>query len=150
MHFFKEVCIFVLELIWDFLVIVLRCVLCRCMSVVIFLFILLVTNVVVFCSIYFLISLNDQNFTYIGKTIYLRRQLDEHNSSFGSSSTTPLYYRPYAILGYVCGFNKNVTLMKFVEAQWKVKHNCFKRESILYSKQVRRCEAQECTHRYLL
>ena len=84
--------------------------------------------------------MNDQNFTYIGKTIDLRRRLDEYNSGFGGNLTTPLYYRPYAILGFTCGFNKNVTLMKFVEAQWKVKRDCLKRESIvcpkLYSRSV--------------
>ena len=31
--------------------------------------------------------------------------MSQHSSGHGSSSTEPVHFRPYVILGYICGFN---------------------------------------------
>ena len=34
-------------------------------------------------------------------------RLNQHNSGYRSSSTTPFHRRPYAIMGFICGVNGN-------------------------------------------
>ena len=55
--------------------------------------------------VYFIISVKTRNFTYIGECKCIVNRLRQHNSGYGSSSTTPPHNRPYAILGYIAGFN---------------------------------------------
>ena len=53
--------------------------------------------------VYFLISVRDRSFIYIGETICIVQQLRDHNAGYGSSSTTPAHKRPYGVMGYICG-----------------------------------------------
>ena len=74
--------------------------------------------------VYFMASIKQPSFTYIGTTVCLRERLLQHNSGYGSSSTTPEYLRPYAMMGYICGFDgRNVELRYHIERQWKMKRN---------------------------
>ena len=61
--------------------------------------------------VYFLISISWKTFVHIGKTNYLWNRLQQHNSGYGSSSTTPTNLRPFAILEFICGFDNNNDLM---------------------------------------
>ena len=85
--------------------------------------------------VYFLVSLRDPAFTYIGMTNDINRRLQQHNSGNGSSSTVPLRLRPYALFAYICGFECNTTLLSYVESQWKIKRNRLRDSGILCQKQ---------------
>ena len=52
--------------------------------------------------VYMLISVRDNNFTYIGKTFSIRKRIQQHESGFGSVSTESLHLRPYALFAYIC------------------------------------------------
>ena len=54
--------------------------------------------------VYFLISARTRDYTYIGECKCLVDRLYQHNSGHGSKSTTPAHRRPFAIMGYICGF----------------------------------------------
>ena len=53
----------------------------------------------------FLISIRDFDKDYIGQTEQLPRQLQQHNSGYGSTSTADPHYRPYAIAAYITGLH---------------------------------------------
>ena len=53
--------------------------------------------------VYFLLSVKDKSFTYIGSTVCIRERLPQHNSGYGSFETCPTNLRPYAIMAYICG-----------------------------------------------
>jgi len=65
-----------------------------------------------------LVSLRDLNFTYIGSTNDLGRRWDEHNKGFGAEQTAPITLRPYAILAYVTGFDKDESKYVRFENRW--------------------------------
>ena len=69
--------------------------------------------------VYFLSSVRRQTNTYIGEIIYICQQLKQHNSVFGSTSTTLCYLRPFAVMTSMCRFNGNETLCCFVEQKWQ-------------------------------
>ena len=69
--------------------------------------------------VYMLISVKDMNFTYIGKTMSIRKRLQQHNTGIGSVSTEPRHLRPYALLAYMCGFQMNNDLLFYMERRWK-------------------------------
>ena len=71
--------------------------------------------------VYMLLSIKDQNFTYIGKMNNIRTRIRQHNSGLGSISTEPLHLRPYALFAYICGFDSNNVLMFYIERLWKQK-----------------------------
>ena len=73
--------------------------------------------------VYMLLSIKDQNFTYIGKTKNIRTRIRQHNSGIGSISTEPLHLRPYALFAYICGFDSNNDLMFYIERIWKQKRD---------------------------
>ena len=73
--------------------------------------------------VYMLLSMKDTNYTYIGKTLSIRRRIQEHNSGTGSTSTEPLHLRPYALFAYICGFDSNKDLLSYIERVWKEKRN---------------------------
>lgn len=73
--------------------------------------------------VYMLLSIKDQNFTYIGKTNNIRTRIQQHNSGLGSISTEPLHLRPYALFAYICGFDSNTDLMFYIERIWKEKRD---------------------------
>ena len=45
--------------------------------------------------VYFKISCSKPKFNYIGTSKCIQRHLLQHNSGFGSNSTTPIHLRPY-------------------------------------------------------
>ena len=73
--------------------------------------------------VYFLISIRRQSYAYIGETKEIRRRLNQHNSGHGSSSTTPSYLRPFAVMAYICGFDGSRPLRLFIEKKWKEKRD---------------------------
>ena len=81
-----------------------------------------------FC--YFLVSTRDPNFFYIGQTKDISTRIVQHNSGHGSTTTSPLRLRPYAVLAYVCGFDGNKHLMLSVENQWQSQCHELRRNGI--------------------
>ena len=74
--------------------------------------------------VYFLISVRTRNFTYIGECRCIVSRLAKHNKGYGSSSTTPLHRRPYAIFGYIAGFNNaEKRIRRHIEQKWKDKRD---------------------------
>ena len=71
--------------------------------------------------VYFLISVKDRSFTYIGSTICILERLPQHNSGYGSFETCPNNLRPYGIMAYICG-NKldNKDFRLYLERKWKM------------------------------
>ena len=74
--------------------------------------------------VYFLVSIKNPSFTYIGQTKCISRRLRQHNSGYGSNSTTPLSLRPYACLAYITGFDaEQKRIRERVEEAWKKKRD---------------------------
>ena len=72
--------------------------------------------------VYFLISVRTLTFTYIGEYKCIIIRLRKHNSGYGSTSTTPYNKRPYAIFGYIAGFNNaNKLLSWLIKRKWREK-----------------------------
>ena len=69
--------------------------------------------------VYFLVSLKNRRITYIGQTLDIRQRLLQHNSGSGSSFTNEIGNRPWAILGYIIGFDRNRAWMMSVEDSWQ-------------------------------
>ena len=55
--------------------------------------------------VYFSLSIKTRDYTCIGECKCIIWRLYQHNSCHGSSYTAPSHRIPYAILGYICGFN---------------------------------------------
>jgi len=53
--------------------------------------------------VYFLVSVRDFDKDYIGQTECVARRLLEHNSGYGSTSTSDPFYRPYCVAAYITG-----------------------------------------------
>ena len=70
--------------------------------------------------VYFLLSIRTRDYTYIGECNCIVDRLYEHNSGHGSKSTAPAHRRPYAIMGYICGFDGGLeALRKQLEKSWQ-------------------------------
>ena len=67
--------------------------------------------------VYFLISRDHPNETYIGQGQDINHRLRKHNSGNGAEFTK--YYPPYAVFAYVCGFDGNKPLRLHFEKEWK-------------------------------
>lgn len=77
-------------------------------------------------SVYLIISLKAPNTiegTYIGSTKQLAKRLNQHNSNWGSQQTSSLLLRPWALLTYVAGFDKDYGKMKAFENEWISRRN---------------------------
>jgi hypothetical protein len=86
--------------------------------------------------VYFLISIKSRDYTYIGECKCIVTRLYNHNSGHGSSSTIPSHRRPFAILGYICGFNgDNKHLPRLIERQWKEKRDFIRNIGIVDPRQ---------------
>jgi predicted GIY-YIG superfamily endonuclease len=68
---------------------------------------------------YILVSVRHLSVTYIGQTNNLSERLNQHNSGHGSNQTMADNLRPWALLGYVVGFDSNRRQQLAFEAQWK-------------------------------
>ena len=73
--------------------------------------------------VYILSALRQREYVYVGMTKCLRSRINQHNSGYGSMSTEPSYLRPFAVLGYICGFDNNTDLQLHMERKWKDKIN---------------------------
>lgn len=74
--------------------------------------------------VYFLISLKNRQYTYIGHCQCLRERLPQHNSGYGSESTAPEHLRPYGIMAYICGFEDGKKELRLhLERSWKLKRD---------------------------
>ena len=81
--------------------------------------------------VYFLISIRTRDFTYIGECKCIVTRLYHHNSGHGSTSTIPANRRPFAIMGYICGFDgQNKPLQRQLERQWKERRDYLISEGI--------------------
>ena len=90
--------------------------------------------------VYFLLSVRTQDYTYIGECKCIITRSNQHNSGHGSKSTTPSNRRPYAVLGYICGFNgAKKALRRQLEKQWKEKRDFLKIQGINDPKEWFRC-----------
>ena len=76
--------------------------------------------------VYFLMSVKDRSFTYIGQTICIRERLPQHNQGYGSSDTSPENLRPYGVLAYICGSKlENKEFRLYLERRWKMNRDYF-------------------------
>ena len=69
--------------------------------------------------IYFLLSIRNIRLTYIGQTYNLKSRLAQHNSGSGTYFTNEIQNRPWAILAYIAGFDRNKQSMLSMEDSWK-------------------------------
>ena len=70
--------------------------------------------------VYFLLSIRTKDYTYIRECDCIVNRPYEHNSGHGSKSTAPAHRRPYAIMGYICGFDGGLgALRKQLEKSWQ-------------------------------
>ena len=69
--------------------------------------------------VYFLVSMRNRRLTYIGQTYNLKSRLAQHNSGSGTYFTNEIQNRPWAILAYIAGFDRNKTSMLSMEDSWK-------------------------------
>jgi predicted GIY-YIG superfamily endonuclease len=65
--------------------------------------------------VYILVSCRDKTTTYVGRTMDLVKRLHQHNSGHGSKHTLPEERRPFALIGYVTGFEGSVKTMHAFE-----------------------------------
>ena len=74
--------------------------------------------------VYFLISVRTRDYTYIGECKCIVSKLYQHNSGYGLISTTPVHHRPFAIMGYICGFNgENENLRIEIKRLWEIERD---------------------------
>jgi hypothetical protein len=80
--------------------------------------------------VYMLSSIKRPTYSYIGETNCLRDRLKQHNSGYGSLSTEPSYLRPFAVMAFICGFNGEKNLRRFIEQKWKEKRDSLAQNGI--------------------
>ena len=74
--------------------------------------------------VYFLMSVKDRSFTYIGSTICIVERLPRHNSGYGSFETCPNDLCPYGVLAYICGSRlDNNDFRLYLERKWKLRRD---------------------------
>jgi len=69
-------------------------------------------------AVYLLVSTRDIRCMYIGETENIRKRLNQHNSGQGSKYTNNARLRPWALFGYIVGF-ENRTQRHLFEQTWK-------------------------------
>ena len=92
-----------------------------------------------------IMSMSDKKFSYIGMTNSLRQRIQQHNTGLGSSTTAQLHLRPFALVAYICGFERNRYMMFRAEAKWKLKRDCCIRNGIFDVYSLANC-ANEVIH----
>jgi len=74
--------------------------------------------------VYFLISVKQRTFTYIGTTDCIRKRIRQHNNGYGAQTTSPVSLRPYSVMAYICGFDGEKKQLRYhIERQWKIKRD---------------------------
>ena len=75
-----------------------------------------------FGFVYLLMSLQDNNTTYIGQTENLAKRLTQHNKGYGAISTKNEKLRPWSVIAFITGFNNNdKNSRKSLEKCWQTK-----------------------------
>ena len=78
--------------------------------------------------VYILLSLRQIDYINMGEIKNIITRLKQHNQGIGSASTAPEYLCPWAIVGYICGFQGgNRDLRLSIEKRWKIKRNRIQR-----------------------
>ena len=74
--------------------------------------------------VYFLLSVKQRTFTYIGTTDCIRKRIRQHNNGYGAQTTSPVSLRPYSVMAYICGFDGEKKQLRYhIERQWKIKRD---------------------------
>ena len=73
--------------------------------------------------VYMLISLRRREYTYFGMTNCIRTRIVQHNSGYGASATENYRLRPFAMMGYICGFCGDRDMMYCMELKWKLRRD---------------------------
>ena len=74
-----------------------------------------------------LISLRRMDYIYIGETKNIVERLKQHNQGIGSITTAPEHLCPWALAGYVCGFQGHRELRLSIEQRWKIERDRIQR-----------------------
>ena len=85
-----------------------------------------------------LMSIKQPSFMYIEETKCIGTWLSQHNSGNGSSMTTSLCLRSFAVIVYICGFDGNNILRRSIERQWQECMHRLRRIGIIDAKQISR------------
>jgi len=72
-------------------------------------------------AVYMVVSTKNPNIVHIDTTFCLRTKLNYHNTGYSVHSNLPICDRPYALLAYICGFNRNKDLMHNIMELWSIK-----------------------------
>ncbi len=81
--------------------------------------------------IYILYSVRDRRVTYTGETENLRRRIHDHNTGYGSSGTSPVTLRPWAIGAFITGPRlKDKRYRLYVEGLWRDKIRALGRTNV--------------------
>ena len=81
--------------------------------------------------VYVLMSLKDQNTTYIGQTENLMKRICQHNSGIGAYVTADPNLRPWHIIGFITGFEMNNRQERMqIECLWQSRRNLSGKHSI--------------------
>ena len=71
--------------------------------------------------VYFLMSVREKTFTYIGQTICIHERFPQHNSGHGSLDTCPNNLPPYTLMAYICGSRLEDKEFRLrLERKWKI------------------------------
>ena len=73
-------------------------------------------------SVYLMMSLKDKTTVHIDTTMCLRTTLRQFNTGYGKGNIK-IHLRPYVLVAYVCGFQRNKDLMHFVRNKWIENHD---------------------------
>lgn len=71
--------------------------------------------------VYMIVSIKNKNQVFFRYTESLRNSINNHNRGILSMSTEPPQFRPYALVGFISGFDKNKDLMEHVRDRWEHK-----------------------------
>ena len=58
------------------------------------------------------------NFVYIDFTLCLQTRLISHYQGHDSQSYPPYHLRPFVLIAYICGCNRNKDLMEYLKTRW--------------------------------
>ena len=90
--------------------------------------------------VYFLMSVKNRSYTYIGQTVCIRDRMKAHNSGSGSLSTESIHLRPFALMAYICGFEgHNKVQREYIERRWKECRDEVIRNGVLDPRQWAKC-----------
>lgn len=69
--------------------------------------------------VYMIVSIKDKWYHDIHTTSTLRTSINNHNKGTFTSETQPSSKRPYVLLAFICGFERNIEMMKQIRQKWK-------------------------------